>query len=141
MEDYQQRVCNTLIKQSAGRPYCFKVGVRELGWRERYTLNGQELREPSDYRRVDIGKELSGADFNRFAYEVFKSRFDRLVRDEGPEALSASRAIPLAHSLQRRRRPWVSSAESVRTWKRRRACRVARRRSSVASTPPWCGSP
>ena len=94
MEDYQQRVCNTLIKQSAGRPYCFKVGVRELGWRERYTLNGQELREPSDYRRVDIGKELSGADFNRFAYEVFMSRFVRLVRDEGPDALGVQELFP-----------------------------------------------
>lgn len=79
--DYQQRVFNTLIKQSAGRQYCFKVGVRELGWRERYTLNNQELRDPSDYRRIDIAKELSGADFNEFARDVFSSRLAKLLDD------------------------------------------------------------
>lgn len=94
MEDYQQRVCNTLIKQSAGRPYCFKIGVRELGWRERYTLNGQELRDPSDYRRVDIGKELGGKEFSDFAYEVFMSRFSRLVEGTDSKVLGVQELFP-----------------------------------------------
>lgn len=53
-EDYQQRILNTIIKHSQGA-YTFKVGVRELGWRERSTLNGNEqLTSPADYARISI---------------------------------------------------------------------------------------
>lgn len=78
-ENYQQRIVNTLIKQSAGRPYCFKIGVRLLGWRIRHTLNNQELRDPSDYRRIDIAKKLVGKHFKAFALDVFNSRLSRLI--------------------------------------------------------------
>jgi len=42
LEDYQQQVVNTLIKHS-GQLYSFKIGVRELGWRCRTTLNRNEV--------------------------------------------------------------------------------------------------
>lgn len=90
--DYQQQVCNTLIKDSPGRPYCFKVGVRELGWRQRYTLNDQELREPSDYRKVDISELLSGKHFNDFALNVLTNRLSHLSwfgDESGPQGVRA----------------------------------------------------
>jgi len=50
--DEQQVVLNTLIKHS-GSNYSFKIGVRELGWRMRATLNPNEhLNSPADYVRI-----------------------------------------------------------------------------------------
>lgn len=73
-ENYQQRVVNTLIKH-ATQSYTFKVGVRELGWRERATLNANEqLTSPADYAHVNIGDVLVGAKFKNFASDVVLSR-------------------------------------------------------------------
>jgi hypothetical protein len=88
--DYQQQVINTLLKQ-AGTPYSFKIGVRELGWRARSILDGQEpLTSPSDYVRVDLGQRWAGRDFDNFATEVVSSRLERYVAlmTAGGEVLS-----------------------------------------------------
>ena len=41
LEDYQQQSMNTLIKHS-GELYSFKICARELGWRVRTTISGNE---------------------------------------------------------------------------------------------------
>lgn len=72
--DYQQEVFNTLIKHS-GTHYTFKIGVRELGWRRRSTLNpSEQLVSPADYELIDIGRKLDGTNFDKFALEVCQLR-------------------------------------------------------------------
>lgn len=73
-EDYQQRVVNTLIKHCSPL-YAFKVGVRELGFRCRTTLNlSEQLIHPSDYVRVNIGEMLTSERFEQFAENVCQAR-------------------------------------------------------------------
>lgn len=68
--DDQQEVVNTLVKH-CGPGYTFKIGVRELGWRRRSTLNSNEqLQSPADYERIDIEQRLEGEQFVKFATEV-----------------------------------------------------------------------
>lgn len=68
--DYQQVVLNTLIKH-CGESYTFKVGVRELGWRKKSTLNvNEQLISPADYERIDISERLDPATFREFATNV-----------------------------------------------------------------------
>lgn len=77
-EDYQQKVVNTLIKQS-GQLYTFKVGVRELGWRCRTTLNeNEQLISPADYVKINISEKLEGKRFTNFALNVCNERIQRL---------------------------------------------------------------
>ena len=77
-EDYQQQVVNTLIKHS-GQSYTFKVGVRELGWRQRTTLNSNEqLVTPADYVRIGIADELKDEKFSSFALQVCNSRISKV---------------------------------------------------------------
>lgn len=72
--DYQQVVLNTLIKH-CGSHYTFKVGVRDLGWRKRSTLNeNEQLVSPADYERIDIEQRLEGDQFVTFATEVCNLR-------------------------------------------------------------------
>lgn len=72
--DYQQAVLNTLIKH-CGSYYTFKVGVRDLGWRKRSTLNeNEQLVSPADYERIDIEQRLEGEQFVTFATEVCNLR-------------------------------------------------------------------
>jgi len=76
--DYQQQVFNTLIKHAA-QSYTFKIGVRELGWRCRTTLNvNEQLIHPADYVRIHIAEKLEGETFNRFALDVCQSRLSKL---------------------------------------------------------------
>lgn len=71
--DYQQATVNTLIKHSSG-DYVFKLGVRELGWRIKSTLNPNEyLISPADYELIDIDKRLR-ATFPEFAMQVCETR-------------------------------------------------------------------
>ena len=81
LEDYQQVIINTLIKHSAGL-FSFKIGVRELGWRTKHTLNHEEvLNDPADYTLLDIWQRLEKDNrFYEFAREVCQRRFDRLSR-------------------------------------------------------------
>jgi hypothetical protein len=74
LEDYQQRVFNTIIKH-ANANYTFKIGVRELGWRQRSTLNSNEqLRSPADYERLNISDHFTETRFSEFAEKVILSR-------------------------------------------------------------------
>jgi hypothetical protein len=82
--DYQQRVVNTLIKHS-GEAYTFKVGVRELGWRCRTTLNeNEQLIHPADYVRIHIEEKLEGKPFVKLALQVCNERIKRLCIPENP---------------------------------------------------------
>lgn len=77
-QDYQQVILNTLIKHASGN-YCFKIGVRELGWRRRNTLNSAEqLISPADYVRIDIAEKLDGDMFKRFAAGICNQRISLL---------------------------------------------------------------
>lgn len=80
--DYQQVAFNTLIKH-ASSDYTFKIGVRELGWRRRYTLNDEEeLNSPADYVRVDIAERLDHGEFRNFAQQVCDSHLSAWLRDK-----------------------------------------------------------
>ena len=71
--DYQQKIVNTLIKHSGDNCY-FKIGVRELGWRVRITLNDNEtLISPADYELIRIEEKLK-ENFESFAQTVCESR-------------------------------------------------------------------
>jgi hypothetical protein len=77
-EDYQQQILNTLIKHS-GQWYTFKIGVKELGWRVRSTLNvNEQLISPADYVRISIAERFSGDTFKEFARSVCNSRLASL---------------------------------------------------------------
>ncbi|CAN7620790.1 ORC-CDC6 family AAA ATPase [Variovorax paradoxus] len=78
-EDYQQRILNTIIKH-AQSAYTFKVGVRELGWRERSTLNeNEQLTSPADYARISISERLADSRFKSFAEDVLSVRYQGTV--------------------------------------------------------------
>ena len=75
---YQQRVLNTLIKH-CGELYSFKVGIRELGFRERSTLNeAEQLTYPADYQLINITEELDGR-FEEFATRVCEQRLRQVL--------------------------------------------------------------
>lgn len=79
LEDYQQRILNTIIKHSQCA-YTFKIGVRELGWRERSTLNGNEqLTSPADYARISIAEMMTESRFKSFAEGVLSARYQGAV--------------------------------------------------------------
>ena len=76
--DMQQQVVNTLIKHASDL-YTFKIGVRDLGWRQRTTLNNHEqLRSPADFVRIDIDEKLKGV-FPEFAANVCDERISRML--------------------------------------------------------------
>ena len=75
-EDYQQKILNTLIKHSNSH-YTFKIGVRELGFRERSTLNiNEQLTSPADYVRIDLSEIFQPKQFKGFAELVINSRLN-----------------------------------------------------------------
>lgn len=91
--DYQQKLTNTLIKHSGGN-YFFKVGVRDLGWRERSTINDSELLiSPADYERIQIEVALED-DFADFAREVCKARLDAANAENIPAPSSVESLLP-----------------------------------------------
>lgn len=90
--DYQQVVLNTLIKH-CGPHYTFKIGVRDLGWRRRSTLNeNEQLVSPADYERIDIEQRLEGEQFVNFAAEVCNLRAQ--VSKDFPSGLDIARILP-----------------------------------------------
>lgn len=83
LHDYQQQVFNTLIKHS-GELYTFKIGVKELGWRRRTTLNeNEQLISPADYAVINIAEELEGDRFKDFAFAVCQERLTRVRLPNG----------------------------------------------------------
>jgi hypothetical protein len=90
--DYQQEIMNTLIKH-CGPDYTFKIGVRDLGWRKRSTLNeNEQLISPADYERIDIEQRLEGEQFTRFAAEVCNLRAQS--SPDFPSGLDIARILP-----------------------------------------------
>ncbi|MDR6830836.1 hypothetical protein J2X48_004620 [Bosea sp. BE271] len=90
--DYQQIVLNTLIKH-CGPNYTFKIGVRDLGWRKRSTLNeNEQLISPADYERIDIEQRMEGDQFAKFAAEVCNLR--AAVSADFPSGLDIARILP-----------------------------------------------
>ncbi|HEY8658663.1 MAG TPA: hypothetical protein VIL78_06480 [Hanamia sp.] len=83
-EDYQQKILNSLLKHSP-ESYTFKIGVRELGWRIKHTLNPSELlHDPADYVLVNIERSLTSNDsnFSDFAKNVCQQRIRKLLEDD-----------------------------------------------------------
>ena len=74
---------NTLIKHSGGH-HTFKIGVKELGWRKRTTLNpNEQLTSPADYHRIAIAEKLDSANFAKFAADIVNQRLARLGTPNG----------------------------------------------------------
>jgi len=93
-EDYQQQVVNTFIKHS-GQLYSFKIGVKELGWRRRTTLQeNEQLISPADYVRISISDSLRGDRFKRFARNVCNERFAKLQILEGEVMSDVAKILP-----------------------------------------------
>lgn len=81
--EYQQVVVNTMIKH-AGGGHTFKIGIKELGWKNRSTLSpDQILMSPADYAVVDIGASLSEADFSNLAKRVLNARLRHVFPEIG----------------------------------------------------------
>lgn len=82
-EDNQQQLVNTLLKHSTEH-YTFKIGVRELGWRIKHTLNTSELlHDPADYVLINIEQKLTENDyFDEFAKNVCQPRLEQLFVEE-----------------------------------------------------------
>lgn len=82
-EDNQQQLLNTLIKHNTEN-YTFKIGVRELGWRTKHTLNADELlHDPADYVMINIEQKLTEeAHFSEFAKNVCQPRINQLFSEE-----------------------------------------------------------
>lgn len=82
LQEYQQISLNTFIKQ-ADRELSFKIGIRELGFRSRHTLNpNEQLVDPADLVLIDISNSLSEDEFEQFGKAVLESRFNEL-RNKG----------------------------------------------------------
>lgn len=84
--DEQQQAINGLLKHTP-TCYTFKVGVREKGWRIRYTLNQQELlSDPADYVLFNIVASFTDPEtsylFDNFAKEVCRLRITELMDGE-----------------------------------------------------------
>lgn len=94
LEDYQQRMMNTLIKHS-GELYSFKVCVRELGWRVHNTLAENEyLVSPADYLRIDITDVMQGAQFEEFSHRVCQDRLAALVEGSNKSVADIRDLLP-----------------------------------------------
>ena len=96
--DNQQQIMNTLLKH-VPETYTFKIGVRELGWRVKYTLNKQELlNDPADYSLINITEQFStndkNNDFAAFASNVCNKRISELFEGEEGGGFSIEKALP-----------------------------------------------
>lgn len=120
----QQQVVNTLIKHGSDR-YVFKIGIRELCWKCKTTLNPEEpLVSPADYRLIDIAAELPPSEFGEFAKKVCNSRLQRLsqylegqppdvanlfpglsMKEEARELEVGKLASPIRVAIQKRIKP------------------------------------
>jgi hypothetical protein len=91
--DYQQVIVNTLIKHS-GSGYVFKLGVRELGWRLKSTLNeNEQLISPADYELIGIEERL-GPEFKDFARKVCETRLSEWYTRYGKKHLPLRELLP-----------------------------------------------
>ena len=97
--DGQQQIMNTLLKH-VPECYTFKIGVRELGWRVKYTPNKLELlNDPADYSLINITEQFStndrNNDFAAFALDVCNKRINELFDGEANEGqFSIEKSLP-----------------------------------------------
>lgn len=95
LTEYQQKSINSLIKHNTDR-YTFKIGVRELGWRIRTTLNEEEsLNDPADYVLIDIEEKFNNNDdfFEQFAKNVCQQRIEQLLPTDKVNLYSIEKAF------------------------------------------------
>ena len=79
----------------AGNAYTLKLGMRQLGWKVRSTLNRDEqLMYPADYALIEVEDRLEGDHFKDFATRVCQGRLDLLAKRLGTEPISASQLLP-----------------------------------------------
>lgn len=83
LSSYQQVLMNSMLKHITDN-YTFKIGVRELGWRVKNTLNPEEiLNDPADYFVLDIDKKFKDVTvFEAFAKKVCEKRIREVFNDE-----------------------------------------------------------
>jgi hypothetical protein len=90
---FQQQIVNTLIKHSSDA-YIFKIGVKELGWRVKYTLNeNEQLISPADYELIHIEQRLEG-NFSAFARRVCEARIEQWASENGLVHLPLDELLP-----------------------------------------------
>ena len=93
-EDYQQQLMNTLIKHS-GELYSFKICVKELGWRVRTTISGNEsLSSPADYARINISEVMEDGRFEDFSHKVCQDRLAALIEGSDQDAVKIKELLP-----------------------------------------------
>ncbi len=84
--DSQQQIINTLLKH-VPQSYTIKIGVREMGWRVKHTMNNQEsVIDPADYVLFNIVNEFTDETpekFESFAREVCQLRIKDLLEEDG----------------------------------------------------------
>ena len=84
--DSQQQIVNTLLKH-VPQSYTIKIGVREMGWRVKHTMNIQEcVIDPADYVLFNIVNEFTNETpdkFESFARNVCQLRIKELLEDDG----------------------------------------------------------
>jgi hypothetical protein len=92
--NYQQQCLNSLLKHNT-ELYTFKIGVRELGWRVKNTLNKEEsLLDPADYVLINIEQKFTEGDyFNEFAKEVCQQRIKELFHCDKNEIYLLEKAL------------------------------------------------
>ena len=86
--DSQQQIVNTLLKH-VPQSYTIKIGVREMGWRVKHTMNPQEsVIDPADYVLFNIVDEFTDEtpdQFESFARDVCQLRIKDLLEEDGVE--------------------------------------------------------
>lgn len=84
--DSQQQIVNTLLKH-VPQSYTIKIGVREMGWRVKHTMNPQEsVIDPADYVLFNIVDEFTDETpekFESFARDVCQLRIKDLLEEDG----------------------------------------------------------
>lgn len=83
--DSQQQIVNTLLKH-VPQSYTIKIGVREMGWRIKHTMNLQEsVIDPADYVLFNIVDEFTDETpekFETFARDVCQLRIKDLLGED-----------------------------------------------------------
>lgn len=83
--DSQQQIVNTLLKH-VPQSYTIKIGVREMGWRVKHTMNLQEsVIDPADYVLFNIVDEFTDETpekFETFARDVCQLRIKDLLGED-----------------------------------------------------------
>jgi hypothetical protein len=112
--DYQQQCLNSLIKHNT-ELYTFKIGVRELGWRVKHTLNKEEsLLDPADYVIISIEQKFTEGDyFNEFAKKVCQQRIKELFQDNENEIYLLEKALTAMSMEEEAERLGIKKSEFI----------------------------